>query len=88
MRWISLFPMAKTATLYLVPIKSYSKNIHPPFFLEWAVVSFVYSQMISLLFRKLVQYSWYINEYVDLLDLNISSAQFFKYNNNFIFLVQ
>jgi hypothetical protein len=27
----------KTAALYLVPIKSYSKNTHPPSFLEWAV---------------------------------------------------
>jgi hypothetical protein len=37
MRWISLFPTVKTAALYLVPIKSYSKNTHPPFVLEWAL---------------------------------------------------
>ncbi len=38
MHWISSFPTVKTAALYLVPIKSYSKNTHPPSFLEWAVV--------------------------------------------------
>jgi hypothetical protein len=38
MRWISLFPTVKTAALYIVPIKSYSKNTHPAFFLKWAVV--------------------------------------------------
>ncbi len=27
-----LFLMVKTAALYLVSIKSYSKNTHPPFF--------------------------------------------------------
>jgi hypothetical protein len=32
MRWISLFPKVKNAAPYLVPIKSYSKNSHPPFF--------------------------------------------------------
>jgi hypothetical protein len=37
MHWISLFPTVKTAALYLVTIKSYSKNTHPPSFLEWAV---------------------------------------------------
>ena len=35
------FPTAKTAALYLLPIKSYSKNTHPPSFLEWAVVTAV-----------------------------------------------
>jgi hypothetical protein len=38
MHWISLFSTVKTAALYLVPIKSYSKNTHPPSFLEWAVL--------------------------------------------------
>jgi hypothetical protein len=30
--------MVKTAGLYLVPVKGYSKNTHPPSFLERAVV--------------------------------------------------
>jgi hypothetical protein len=38
MPWISLFPTVKAAALYLVPIQSYSKIIHPPSFLKWAVV--------------------------------------------------
>jgi hypothetical protein len=31
--------MVKTAGLYLVPVKGYSKNTHPPSFLERVVVS-------------------------------------------------
>ncbi len=31
--------MVKTAAFYLVPIKSYSKNTHPPFFLKRAIVN-------------------------------------------------
>jgi hypothetical protein len=38
---ISLFPTVKTAALYLVPIKSYSKNTHTPSFLKW-VITFLY----------------------------------------------
>jgi hypothetical protein len=34
MRLSLLFLMAKTAPLYLVPIKSYSENSHPPSFFE------------------------------------------------------
>jgi hypothetical protein len=34
-----LSQMVKTAAFYLVPIKSYSKNTHPPFFLKRAIVS-------------------------------------------------
>ncbi len=34
---ISLFPTVKTAALYLVPIKSYSKNTHTPSFLKWVI---------------------------------------------------
>jgi hypothetical protein len=34
-----LFRMVKTAGLYLVPVKGYSKNTHPPSFLERAVIS-------------------------------------------------
>jgi hypothetical protein len=30
--------MVKTPLRYLVLIKSYSKNTHPPFYLKWAVV--------------------------------------------------
>jgi hypothetical protein len=37
MPWISLFPTVKTAALYLVPIKSYSKNTHTPSFLKWVI---------------------------------------------------
>jgi len=32
--------MVKTAAFYLVPIKSYSKNTHPPFFLKRAIVTY------------------------------------------------
>ncbi len=35
MPWISLFPTVKTAALYLVPIKSYSKNTHGSSILKW-----------------------------------------------------
>ena len=31
--------MIKTADLYHVPIKSYSKNTHPPFILKWILVT-------------------------------------------------
>ena len=30
--------MIKTAGLYHVPIKSYSKNTHPPFILKWILI--------------------------------------------------
>jgi hemolysin-activating ACP:hemolysin acyltransferase len=39
MRLISFFSTVKTAALYLVPIKSYSKNTHPPSFLKWALIN-------------------------------------------------
>ncbi len=38
MRQTSLFQTVKAAALYHVPIKSYSKNTHPPSFLKRAVV--------------------------------------------------
>ncbi len=38
MPWISLFPTVKTAALYLVPIKSYSKNTHGSSILKWILV--------------------------------------------------
>ena len=37
MRLHLFLPTAKTAALHLVPVKSYSKNTHPPSFLKWAV---------------------------------------------------
>jgi hypothetical protein len=39
MPWRSLFPTVKTATLYLVPIKSYSKNTHGHLSLKWTIGS-------------------------------------------------
>jgi hypothetical protein len=39
MRQTSLFQTVKAAALYHVPIKSYSKDTHPPSFLKRAVVS-------------------------------------------------
>ena len=35
-----LFPIVKTAALYVTPFKSDSKNIHPSFILKWAVVMY------------------------------------------------
>ncbi len=32
-----LFPMVETASLYLIPIKNYSKNIHGHLSLKWAL---------------------------------------------------
>ena len=46
MRLRLLFPTVKTAALYLISIKSYSKNIHPPFFLEWTLESNVLQNKI------------------------------------------
>ena len=45
MRLHLLFRMAKTAAIYLLPIKSYSKNTHVPSFLEWAVVLLNYLEL-------------------------------------------
>ena len=42
MRLHLLFPTVKTAALHLVPIKSYSKNTHPPSFLKWAICPTTY----------------------------------------------
>jgi hypothetical protein len=47
--------MVKTAGLYLVPVKGYSKNTHPPSFLERAVEYFTYQDQNQkeVLFRLL-----------------------------------
>ena len=47
----SLF-MIKTAGLYHVPIKSYSKNTHPPFILKWILISLIQNGL--MLFRSQV----------------------------------
>jgi len=46
---MSLFPTVKTAALYLIPIKSYSKNTHLPFILEWAIDIHVIIAILSLI---------------------------------------
>jgi hypothetical protein len=44
MRLHPLFPMVKTAALYLVPVKSYSKNTHAPFILKWAIIFIIMNE--------------------------------------------
>jgi hypothetical protein len=39
MRLKSLFPAVKTAGLYRIPVKSYSKNTHGSSFLKWILVA-------------------------------------------------
>jgi len=43
--------MVKTAGLYLIPIKSYSKNNYPSFNLKWTLVFVQY--FINRMFRKI-----------------------------------
>ncbi len=40
MQFPRLFPTVKTAALYLVPIRSYSKNTHTSFISKWIIVPF------------------------------------------------
>ncbi len=47
MPWISLFPTVKTAALYLVPIKSYSKNTHGSSILKWILVWLWWQRIID-----------------------------------------
>ena len=49
------FRMLKTAGLYLVPIKSYSKNTHPPFVLEWALEHIILATEHCKVFRESLQ---------------------------------
>jgi hypothetical protein len=49
---ISHFPTVKTAALYLVPIKRYSKNTYPPSFLKWAVDTFQNVSSTFIFFQK------------------------------------
>ncbi len=53
MRWISLFPTAKTAALYLVPIKSYSKNTQGSSILKCILVKMrVIKDILMIIFNK------------------------------------
>jgi hypothetical protein len=67
MRLYLLFPTVKTAGLYLLPIKSYSKNTQGSSILKWIIIAIASGELDSQHFLSMMIYniSVRINEIFD-----------------------
>jgi hypothetical protein len=75
---LSLFPTVKTAALYLVPIKSYSKNTHASFIFKWAIVTM--SSSVNMTQQAILNL---IHHIVDPNQYDLIKSLLFKFQSTF-----